>query len=96
MYMTEYYDVVLGLIPIALVGITLSLLGLGLEPTTAVFAASLAAVSLIGHAMFVRSPVHGAGAGAGAGAGIGAGAGDGSGTANKDPQRSSPEFQSAD
>lgn len=84
MYMTEYYDVVLGLIPIALVGITLTLLGLGLEPTTALLTASLATVGLIGHAMFVRSPVHGARAGSGAG------------TANKDPQRSSSEFQSAD
>lgn len=90
MYMTEYYDVVLGLIPIALIGITLSLLGLGLEPTIAVPTASLAAVGLIGHAMFVRSPVHGAGAGAGVGARSG------SGTVNTDPQRSTTEFQSAD
>lgn len=88
MYMTEYYDVVLGLIPIALIGITLSLLGLGLEPTIAVPTASLAAVGLIGHAMFVRSPVHGAGGGVGARSG--------SGTVNTDPQRSTTEFQSAD
>lgn len=55
--MTGYYDIVLGLIPLALVGITASLLGLGLELTTAVPAASLAAVGLMGHAMFVRTPV---------------------------------------
>lgn len=55
--MTGYYDIVLGLIPLALVGITASLLGFGLELTTAVPAASLVAVGLIGHAMFVRAPV---------------------------------------
>lgn len=55
--MTGYYDIVLGLIPLALVGITGSLLGLGLELTTAVPVSAMAAVALIGHAMFVRTPV---------------------------------------
>ena len=55
--MTGYYDVVLGLIPLALAGITGSLTFLGLSLTTAIPLASLVAVSLIGHAMFVRTPV---------------------------------------
>lgn len=55
--MPGYYDIVLGLIPLVLVGITASLLGFGLELSTAVPAASLAAVGVIVHAMFVRAPV---------------------------------------
>lgn len=55
--MTGYYDVVLGLIPLALTGITGALAVAGLELTTAVPVASLVAVGLIGHAMFVRAPV---------------------------------------
>lgn len=55
--MTGYYDIVLGLIPLAMFGITGSLLGLGLDFTTAVPVSALAAVALIGHAMFVRTPV---------------------------------------
>lgn len=57
-FMTGYYDVVLGLIPLALVGITTVLVvvgGVGL--TTAIPLASVVAVGLIGHAMFVRAPV---------------------------------------
>lgn len=55
--MPGYYDIVLGLIPLVLVGITASLLGFGLELSTAVPAASLVAVGVIVHAMFVRAPV---------------------------------------
>jgi hypothetical protein len=55
--MTGYYDIVLGLIPVSLIGITgiLTLLGLGL--TMAVPMASLVSVGLVGHAMFVNAPV---------------------------------------
>jgi hypothetical protein len=55
--MTGYYDLVLGLIPLALAGITgaLSVAGFGL--TTAVPLASVVALGLVGHAMFVRAPV---------------------------------------
>ncbi len=55
--MTTYYDIILGLIPLALIGVagTLSLAGFGL--TTAVPIGALVAVALIGHALFVRSPV---------------------------------------
>lgn len=55
--MTGYYDLVLGLIPLALTGITgvLSVMGFGL--TTAVPLASLVSLGLVGHAMFINAPV---------------------------------------
>ncbi len=54
--MPEYYDYVLGLIPLALVGVSgaLSLGGLGRTP--AVSAGGLLAVGLVGHALFVNAP----------------------------------------
>lgn len=55
--MTGYYDLVLGLIPLALATITAALSFAGVALTTAVPLASLVAVGLIGHAMFVRAPV---------------------------------------
>lgn len=55
--MTGYYDIVLGLIPVAMAGITGSLAFAGFELTTAIPIASVVAVGLIGHAMFVRAPV---------------------------------------
>jgi hypothetical protein len=53
----NYYDLVLGLIPFTLVGFTglLTVVGLGL--TAAVPVAAAAAAGLVGHAMFVRTPV---------------------------------------
>ena len=55
--MTEYYDAVLGLIPVALVGIAGALTIVGVDPTTAVPLGALVSVGLIGHAMFVNGPV---------------------------------------
>ncbi|MDS0258280.1 hypothetical protein NDI56_02515 [Haloarcula sp. S1CR25-12] len=55
--MTGYYDIVLGLIPLAMAGITGSLVVAGFALTTAIPMASVVAVGLIGHAMFVRAPV---------------------------------------
>lgn len=55
--MTGYYDVVLGLIPLALAGITAVLVGLGLPLTQAVPVGGLVSISLMGHALFVRAPV---------------------------------------
>ena len=55
--MTGYYDLVLGLIPLALLGITGALTLAGLSVTIAVPMAATVPVALIGHAMFVRSPV---------------------------------------
>ncbi|PSP82992.1 hypothetical protein BRC83_08125 [Halobacteriales archaeon QS_1_68_17] len=55
--MAGYYDLILGLIPLTLAGITGTALVGGLALTTAVQVASLAAVALVAHAMFVRAPV---------------------------------------
>lgn len=54
--MTSYYDIVLGLIPLALFGIAGTLLLLGVQLTVAVPAAALVSVGLIGHALFVNGP----------------------------------------
>lgn len=56
-HMTGYYDLVLGLIPLAMAGITGTLYLTGFALTTAIPLASVVAVGLIGHAMFVRAPV---------------------------------------
>lgn len=56
--MAGYYDIVLGLIPLTLAGIAGGLTAIGGVPlTTAIPIASVVAVGLIGHAMFVRTPV---------------------------------------
>jgi len=55
--MTGYYDIVLGLIPLAMAGITGTLVLAGFALTTAIPLASVVAVGLIGHAMFVNAPV---------------------------------------
>ena len=55
--MATYYDFVLGFIPFALLGVGggLHLAGLGLQSGVAV--GGLFAAGLIGHALFVNSPV---------------------------------------
>jgi hypothetical protein len=58
--MASYYDYVLGLIPLALLGLSgLLHLGGGLAVTAAVSVGAGAAVALIAHAMFVRTPLDG-------------------------------------
>ena len=54
--MMDYYDLVLGLIPLSVAGIAVLLVGIGIELFVAVSAGSLFAAFLIGHAMFVRTP----------------------------------------
>ncbi|KAB1196012.1 MULTISPECIES: hypothetical protein [Haloferax] len=54
--MTGYYDYILGLIPLALVGITASLVVFGLQLTTAVPMAAGVSALLTGHALFVNGP----------------------------------------
>lgn len=56
--MIGYYDVILGLIPVSLLGIT-GLLhgGAGLGLTVAVPLAAAVAALFIGHAMFVNAPI---------------------------------------
>lgn len=54
--MVPYYDAILALIPLTLVGITAVLVAFGLTTTVALPAAALVAMGLMGHAMFVNSP----------------------------------------
>lgn len=55
--MARYYDLVLGMIPLALGGVATVLTVAGFTLTTAITLASTVAVGLIGHAMFVNGPV---------------------------------------
>ncbi|MFP9192198.1 hypothetical protein [Natronosalvus vescus] len=55
--MAGYYDIVLGLIPVALLGITAALTVVGIPLTTAVPVSALVAIGVIGHAMFVNAPI---------------------------------------
>ena len=57
--MAGYYDVVLGLIPLSLVGLTALLSTTGLPLSVAAPLASTVAVGLMGHAMFVNAPAVG-------------------------------------
>lgn len=54
--MMGYYDIVLGMIPFGLGSIATVLMLLGYELTVAVPIASVFAIGLIVHAMFVRTP----------------------------------------
>lgn len=55
--MAGYYDIVLGLVPIALLGVTAALTVVGVSLTSAVPIGGLVALGIIGHSMFVNSPV---------------------------------------
>lgn len=55
--MTGYYDYILGLIPLALLGITALLSVVGFPLAQAVPVGAGASVLLIGHALFVNGPV---------------------------------------
>lgn len=55
--MPGYYDLVLGLIPLSLAGISGVLVATGMALTLAIPLAGVIAIALIGHAMFVRTPV---------------------------------------
>jgi len=52
----NYYDLILGLIPLALLGLTALLTTAGLALTAAVPLAGTISAGMIGHAMFVRTP----------------------------------------
>ncbi len=54
--MTGYYDIVLGLIPVALLGISAALTFVGLSLTAAIPIGAFVAMVIIGHAMFVNAP----------------------------------------
>lgn len=53
----DYYDLILGTIPASFVAVAGSLSLAGVGTTLAVPAAATIAIALIGHAMFVRSPL---------------------------------------
>lgn len=55
--MTGYYDYVLGLIPLALLGLTGTLSLVGFDLTQAVPVAAAVAAGIVGHALFVNGPV---------------------------------------
>lgn len=55
--MTGYYDYVLGIIPLALLGITAALSIVGFPLTMAVPIGAGVAGLVIGHALFINSPV---------------------------------------
>jgi hypothetical protein len=52
----DYYDAILGLIPVVLAGVAGGLLAIGVDLTVATPLAALGAITLIGHAMFVNGP----------------------------------------
>ncbi|CAI49991.1 uncharacterized protein NP_3800A [Natronomonas pharaonis DSM 2160] len=54
--MTGYYDIVLGLIPASLIGLTALFVFGGLSLSASVPLASVATIGLMGHAMFVNAP----------------------------------------
>lgn len=54
--MVSYYDLILGLIPLALLGIGGTLTLLGLQVALAIPVAASVAIGLIGHALFVNGP----------------------------------------
>lgn len=55
--MTGYYDYVLGLIPVAMLGITALLSLGGLSMSLAIPAGASVSALVIGHALFVNGPV---------------------------------------
>ena len=55
--MTGYYDIVLGLIPLSLAGLTAFLLAAGMSLSVSIPLASVVTLGLMGHAMFVNAPV---------------------------------------
>lgn len=55
--MVEYYDYVLGFVPLALVGLTAVLRAAGVETLIAVPIGAAAASLAVGHALFVNGPV---------------------------------------
>jgi len=56
----NYYDLILVLIPAALLGLTGALTVSGLALTTAVPLAAAVSAGMVGHAMFLKAPVESA------------------------------------
>lgn len=54
--MVGYYDAILGLIPVSLLGVTGGLTVGGVTLTTAISLGATVAILLVAHALFVRAP----------------------------------------
>jgi predicted CDP-diglyceride synthetase/phosphatidate cytidylyltransferase len=54
--MTDYYDIVLALIPVSLAGLTALLVSLGMSVSVSIALASTVTLGLIAHAMFINGP----------------------------------------
>ena len=52
----EYYDMVLGLIPVVFGGVTGGLLVVGFGPIVAIPFGGFGAIALMGHGMFIHGP----------------------------------------
>lgn len=55
--MIGYYDLVLGLVPLTLLGVSGGLYGLGFDLVVAVPLAAALAAAVIGHGLFVNAPI---------------------------------------
>lgn len=55
--MIGYYDLILGLVPASLLGVTGGLYGIGVDLAIAVPLAAVAAAAVIAHGLFVDPPV---------------------------------------
>jgi hypothetical protein len=55
-HIVEYYDYVLGLVPLALVGITAVLHVIGVATLVAIPVGSVVASLVVGHALFINGP----------------------------------------
>lgn len=56
--MERYYDYVLGLIPVVMVGVTITLFFAGVQLSFAVPVGAAGSILLILHALFVNAPIH--------------------------------------
>jgi hypothetical protein len=54
--MTDYYDIVLALIPVSLAGLTALLVSFGMSVSVSIPLASTVTLGLIAHAMFINGP----------------------------------------
>jgi len=59
--MAGYYDIILGLIPVSLGGLTAVFVTAGMSFVFSIGIASIATLGLMGHAMFVNAPGHATG-----------------------------------
>lgn len=54
--MVDYYDIILGTIPVALLGIPTTLYATGVNHITAITTGGVIAASIMAHALFINTP----------------------------------------